>query len=506
MNHTDFGHKEESGLHLMRLDMMAIYRRTIDPIHIDEFDITDPESVEDLKRMLFSTYEGDALNNIPKCACLKDPIISRFNLGVTCARCNTQVSASVDTDIDSRIWIRANERQYKFIVPRWMGLLDNKYSSKGVQFLRWFGDPRYRIAKDNPFILNKLVKLQEKLGIERGWRSMVDNLLPIIEGLNNAGLRKITNLTEAQALYDHVAEHIDIVFSECLPLPSNIALIKEKTSTGTYGDTSISDVINGARTISELYTLEDYMEPDKYDQSLFSAMMNIANGYTKYNKEELFRKQSLIRSAMISGRMDMSARAVITSITRPHDYREIEIPWAMGIKLFEKPLVKYLYRTKKMGVSEALMHLRYHYYIYDEVIDKGLQTILSKGPAIKGSDMDLTGFPCTLHRNPGLKLGSQQTLYITIVKTDPRDWTISLSSLILAAPNADFDGDNMNLWLIPDMKILEAAERFSPYYNLPDLNNPGFLSGSVAQEQEITMNIANYIDAGDVNYGHNPLG
>lgn len=474
MELVDFGSEEVSGLHLLRLDMEAIYAKTTSPIHIDEFDITDPEDVEDLKKLLFSTYEGDALNNLPKCACPKNPITGRFNLGVVCSRCNHEVRSGADVDIDTQVWVRANERQYKFIVPRWMYLLENRYSTKGVSFIRWFADPRYRIPKDNIILQNKLMKVQSLLGIGRGWVSFCDNLLAIVKGLNEAGLKKASNVYETQEVYSHLEEHIDIVFTRYLPLPSNIALIKEKTSTGTYGDTSISDVINGARTISELYAYDDCYDDDKYDSAMYAAMHNIAAGHTKFNKDELFSKQGAIRSAQISGRMDMSARAVITSITRPHDYRELEISWPMGIKLFEKQLCKYLYQTKKMSVTKAIMHLRYHYYIYDETIDEGLQTILSQGPALPRSDFKLTGYPCTLQRNPGLKSGSQQTLFITRVKQDPTDWTISLSGLILAAPNSDKPPVTVSAkspagWKRSVCNVLNCWETLKRIYHTPSL-------------------------------------
>ena len=45
--------------------------------------------------------------------------------------------------------------------------------------------------------------------------------------------------------------------------------------------------------------------------------------------------------------------------------------------------------------------------------------------------------PVIFQRNPTLHRGSAQLLYITKVKKDPRDITISLSVLVLSAPNAD---------------------------------------------------------------------
>lgn len=44
---------------------------------------------------------------------------------------------------------------------------------------------------------------------------------------------------------------------------------------------------------------------------------------------------------------------------------------------------------------------------------------------------------------PSLHQGSAQRVFIRKFKTDPMDYTISMSILITAAANADFDGDKL---------------------------------------------------------------
>ena len=55
------------------------------------------------------------------------------------------------------------------------------------------------------------------------------------------------------------------------------------------------------------------------------------------------------------------------------------------------------------------------------------------------------GMPCLFHRNPSLLSGSSEYLRITKIKRDTGDNTISLSTLVVKAPNGDFDGDALKV-------------------------------------------------------------
>ena len=61
----------------------------------------------------------------------------------------------------------------------------------------------------------------------------------------------------------------------------------------------------------------------------------------------------------------------------------------------------------------------------------------------------------------------------------------------------------MMMAIIPDWDTSERADRFEPYRSLPDINSPGELSGKSELEQEVVMNISNFIEHGDINRGNN---
>jgi hypothetical protein len=103
------------------------------------------------------------------------------------------------------------------------------------------------------------------------------------------------------------------------------------------------------------------------------------------------------------------------------------------------------------------------------------------------------GIPCLLQRNPSLVRGSAQQFYITHVKPDPSINTISISVLCLAAPNADFDGDEMNCELILDSKEHDAFNKLAPHFGLLDTHKPFNVSSNVALPKPVISTIVSWM-------------
>jgi hypothetical protein len=90
------------------------------------------------------------------------------------------------------------------------------------------------------------------------------------------------------------------------------------------------------------------------------------------------------------------------------------------------------------------------------------------------------GIPIILQRNPTLDRLSAQLLFITKFKSDNlEDNTIGLSVLVLKGPNADFDGDALNLLLITDDVLYQQFYNMSTHLGIQDLHKPRSVSGIV---------------------------
>ena len=71
------------------------------------------------------------------------------------------------------------------------------------------------------------------------------------------------------------------------------------------------------------------------------------------------------------------------------------------------------------------------------------------------------GIPVLWVRNPVVRVGGVELMFVTHIKSDMGDQTISMSSLMCPFSNADFDGDEKNGFRIP---TTEMVEEFMPVH------------------------------------------
>jgi hypothetical protein len=105
-----------------------------------------------------------------------------------------------------------------------------------------------------------------------------------------------------------------------------------------------------------------------------------------------------------------------------------------------------------------------------------------------------------LNKVPSLLQSSSLHLRITRIKPNINDNTISLSVTVCKGPNADFDGDQMNLTLLIDEKMNNMAKTLDPHYNIVDL---GYfkVNKNLYLPSTVMPNIANYLLTEDRNDG-----
>lgn len=87
--------------------------------------------------------------------------------------------------------------------------------------------------------------------------------------------------------------------------------------------------------------------------------------------------------------------------------------------------------------------------------------------------------------------------YFGKLKTDPSDPCIGMSILTVVAPNADFDGDALNLMYSCDKKMADFWEVFAPEYNVFLLENPSEVSGNMAMTKPVIMSGGAWMDDPD---------
>jgi len=73
---------------------------------------------------------------------------------------------------------------------------------------------------------------------------------------------------------------------------------------------------------------------------------------------------------------------------------------------------------------------------YSAVIHEILDTLIAECP--------YKGLPVEWDRNPSIDVGSEQLIFVTKFKSDVHDKTISMSQIIVNAPNADSKSGSVN--------------------------------------------------------------
>ena len=489
-------------------DFNELFRQTPFPIILNDVPYLTKEDRDRFTAMLLTTYDTDTLSTVPICSC--GHLEGGYNLGRQCPVCHTVVSLPSEGEIDLRTWIRVPEGVDGFILPVVYVQLNNLISGTGFNILEFILNTRSKLPAKLHKTVAKKLEILEKGGIERGLNNfirnfdLVLNVLPSLAGIK--GVEYASHLIKIQ----------DRIFPQYLPMPTKAMLILETTHLGAYADNdSITGAIDAARTIASLSVPKQ--RPNSIpalESKIVGVIQNLAQYYMMTIKSGYSSKKGWFRGQLFSSRSHWCMRAVATSIFGPHHYQELHIPWSSGLELLKIHLVSKLIHKLDYDVRKAYALVENSGNVYDKLLDQLMQELIAEAPKINYNleeDLDYyrwlgldeeqiklvkrpeSGLKAICQRNPSLDELSAQLCYITKVKTDLTDKTLSLSVITLKGYNADFDGDEMNVTLAVTKESIDALDNLNSYYGIHDsVNLKGFRDIlSLPQVTVSTMN--NYL-------------
>lgn len=373
------------------------------------------------------------------------------------------------------VWLKPPEGVKYFIVPRAWVMLRKGMTFKSVNVLKWLTDPYYRPTKEpmGPWLM--LVEA----GVQRSYNYFIENFDRIME-IWFSYFRNLRRMEDKDLYFmQWVNMYKKNFFPAALPIPNKMAFVRETNATGDYGDVSVMTyAIDAVGTIASLGNISGKLTVRRAEAKAIKVVDSLGEYIVKHDKENSSKKSGIYRKHFCGASMSFSSRGIITSIQNTwamvdkenpfseHSglkYDEIYIPWGMGMELFKIHISTKLTRRGYSPMQIARLyaeHTRYPSELLREIMDE----VIREHPAGR--------FPCTFQRNPSLKRGSTQLLFIAGVKDDPRDNSISLSNLVITAPNADFDGDEMNLILCLDERMYNLASPLKPHFGVRDLYRP----------------------------------
>ena len=371
-------------LRLINHDELFSRSKTL-PIIVNQFDLQSQAHLEHLNELIYTTYNDDSLEVLPTCDC--GEVKGEYNVGVKCNNCGTLCLSVTERPLESALWIAAPEGVHTLISPEIWIILSRKFMDGGVSVLEWLTNPLMIVPPDKEPLSIK--KLKEK-GVPRGLNAFHDNFDQIIDLLINGKIIKNGKLEERQELLDFIRQNRHAIFSKHLPIPSKLAFITEKTPMGTYADPIMGPAIEAIRTISSIENSITPLSIKKKESRSVKAVMQLAEYYHDFFSKSLGPKAGWFRKHIFGSRVHFSARAVISSISEPHDHEEAHFPWSMSVMFLKLHLISKLL-DRGFTPNEAIRHLHEHTLEYDVLIDELFQELIAESPT--------KGIPVIIQRN-----------------------------------------------------------------------------------------------------------
>ncbi len=381
---------------------------------------TEEQRKQIFEQLTTQYMQGDKVSMLPSCDCGA----FREGVGLICPYCNTIVKNNIEKEIQTMVWFRRPPEIDALMSPIIFTMLRERFTKQGWDIIAWFTDQSYSPnVKDQGFMR----KLRDR-GFERGWNAFYrqfDDIMAYLFSVNE--LNSSVKSGEVDYLLYLIKQRRESVFCNYIPLPNKALFVFENTNTGIYRNDSTGKAMS---YISLMISIEKSIQPLSKrvkENRVAKLYQRISDYQIEHIKTELSPKNAQIRRNTIATKNALAYRSVITSVTEPWDYNAIKVPWTVGVTMFRLHLVNKLMRYG-FSHNKAIEHLLSHTGHYDKLLDRFLNELKEEAPEGK--------IWTTIQRNPSLKQGSMQLVYIGEFKKDPGDKTTGMPLPIVRAPNA----------------------------------------------------------------------
>jgi hypothetical protein len=387
-----------------------------------------------LSQLIMMTYSSDLLSNVPSCECGK--ISGKYNIGVMCLSCGTEVKPILGEDLQPLTWIRAPRGVHKLVNPIVWTMLKRRFNADKFNVIKWLCDTTYHPDPGAyPDVLNQVKEIQiNNAPIRQGYNYFVENFDSIIQQLLELKAFR-TRRGRTDALWKLLQDQRTAVFSDYLPIPHRTLLVRETNDTGNYVDPITTGGLDALHMIAGVDTEYNTSPVWVKENRTVKTIDQLATFYEETYRITLASKEGVYRKHVFATRSHFSFRAVVSSITEHHEYDEIYIPWGVATSVFRIHLMNKLLRIGYTP-NEAISFIDEHAQKFHPLLDKLFEEIIAEAPNGRG-------IAATINRNPSLARSSIQRVYITKVKKDVMIPTASLSILIINGMNCDFDGKHL---------------------------------------------------------------
>lgn len=382
-------------VHKVMIDLMKMFTKlsvSSDQTVINDLENVTQEQLDNNNKLLFVEYTSDVYSTTPSCMC--GHLAKERLIGAKCPKCNTRVQDKIQQQLQPQLWMRAPKGVAQFMNPICHILLQEFLSiDKGpsaFDVLLWLTTTDTSNKKHEAFQQDIAA-----LGIERGYNYFVANFNSVINKLFTLPVyNKPEKRTAKARLITVFNKYRDCIFTEMLPVINRNMIVMESEAAWRYIDKSAPMAINAVRLLLGIDTPGSQLRQSARENRTAKMQSKNAEFYKDYFKTNYAAKRGLIRKHMCATRTAFAARAVISSLTRPHDSDELFFPWGPSIGLMRQHLMNRL-TSYGMPPQVVFAFLSYSVDTYHRLVGKILDDMLTESPTGR-----ILGTFC---RNPSLK-------------------------------------------------------------------------------------------------------
>lgn len=456
-----------------------------DKIILNDLNYYDINDNEKLERILISIYGNDeTISTKPSCDC--GEITGKYMLDKYCSNCGTKC-VEPHEKVYPVLWLKAIDENYKFLNPIIWLMIVRILDNKKIDYLRYLCDTRYNPPIKIPDHITHIKNFLNGIRTYDNTMANLRNILVFIKTLSK--FKQAQKVNDINNLIKIIDENPDCLFSTYLPIINKKLFVIEETTKGRFVNLISSDIIDVTKTWLKLSS-NNTISPKILSNNMGVVMSNLSKLYSNYIDQYLVKKGGMFRRHVYGARSHFTFRTVITSVPGKHKYDEIVPPWCVGVSVLRPHILNKLIK-RGYTFKDANKMLYRCVKKYDDVISQILDELITECP--------YKGIPVLFTRNPELKQGSTQRMYITKFNKDPMVMSTEFSSLAAKAPNADYDGDEMNAVLLLDNDLTEECKTMDSHFVIPHESKPYAVSGFLGLLSPSTSILSNFI------YNNEPL-
>jgi len=367
------------------LSMDSYYRETPgDKIILNDINYYSMGDMELVQKQLMTVYDNDVISLVPSCDCGK--VKGRYRLNKTCPNCGS-VCKDPSDKVYPLLWFKALDSTHRFISPDFWLIL-RMVINKNIDYLYYLCDPKETLSVTTPPFLVGILNIMNG---NRSYDNLIANMDNILVYLINHSVFKAANKQATFiALLEMWRNEKDKLLSEHIPIINKKLFVVEKTNKGKFMNLSIAEAIDVVMSWSTTVH-SNKLNNNAKSVATANVISKLATLYHTYFSKYLSKKSGILRKHVYGARSYFTFRAVIVPITGRHDYRELHLPWAIGVTVFRPHIIN---KLVKMGynITSASNKLFAAVKHFDEEIYGILNTLIGE------SKYDM-GIPCVINRN-----------------------------------------------------------------------------------------------------------